>query len=170
MTRAQGAADDQKGEGAVEPGSPGGAAQKQQVPAAAGWPMLTLHNRQQGIDSCKLGMKSSDLDLRELAFSTRSKSWDRGLAELLGGADLQHAGHIDAAADDRLTGLDLLGRLSPVRALVFSVELPSDDLAVQRDLFAGLDHDHAAGLIPRRDLPAPAFHFVLHWHSRGGYP
>ena len=90
-------------------------------------------------------MKSSDLDLRELAFSTRSRILETvDSPNSFGGAELQHAGHVDAAADDRLSRLDLPGQALTSQGAGVQGGAALDDLAVQGDLLAGLDHNDAA--------------------------
>ena len=99
-------------------------------------------------------MNASERDLRELAFSTRSRIFET--------VDSPKAFVVRIFSTPLILMQPLMisspsatsrGRLSPVRALVFRVELPLDDNAVQRDLFAGLHDDDAAdGDLIRVDL------------------
>ena len=67
-----------------------------------------------------------------------------GFPELLGGADLQHAAHVDAAADDLVTLLHVTGQALAGEGAGVQAGAAADHHAVQRHLLAGLHHDDAA--------------------------
>ena len=142
-----GAADDQKGEGTVEPGPPGGGCAQEQH----------LSQRRQerqrqsgaadrrGVEPGELGDEVLGPGLAGAGILHQIQDpGDGGLPELLGGAELQHAGHVDAAADDRLSRLDLPGQALTGQGAGVQGGAALDDLAVQGDLLAGLDHNDAA--------------------------
>ena len=67
-----------------------------------------------------------------------------GLAERLRCADLQNAGHVDAAADDLVTLLDVARQALAGQRAGVETGGALDDHAVERNLFARLDDDDAA--------------------------
>ena len=101
-----GAADDQEGQGAVDPvAKAGGLAHEQQ------------HDRRQngqrqcavadggGVDAGKAGDEVLGAGLLHAGIFHQVENFgDGGFAELLGGAHLQQAGHVHAAADDLVAG------------------------------------------------------------------
>ena len=78
---------------------------------------------------------------------------DRGLAERLRRADLQHAGHVDAAADDLVARADVARHALAGQSAGVEAGAALDDHAVERDLFARLNDDDAPDLdLVRVDL------------------
>ena len=68
----------------------------------------------------------------------------RGLAEGLRRADLEHAGHVDAAADDLVARLHVARQTLAGQRTGVEAGAALDDHAVQRHLFAWLHHNDAA--------------------------
>ena len=145
-----GAADHQEGQGAVQPGTPVSVKPRQQA-----------HHRRQhrqgqgrrayggGIYPGKLGDEVLGLGLvRAGIFHQLQDLGHGGFAEGLGGADLQHAGHVDAAADDLIAIGHVPGQTLASQGGGIQRGGALQHHAVQRHLFAGLDHDNG----PHRHL------------------
>ena len=143
------AADDQEGQGAVDPFAPQtGRPQRedadqrrqdrQRQRAAAD--RRGVHPREAGDERLGAGLvRAGVLDqLQDLG--------DGGLAELLRGADLQHARQVDAAADDLVALRHVAREALAGQGAGVQRRRAGDDHAVQRDLLTGLDHDDAADL------------------------
>ena len=138
-----GAADHQEGQGAVQPGAPVAVKPRQQ----------TQHRRQHrqgqgrpahggGIHPCELGDEVLRLGLVGAGIFHQLQDFGHGgLAEGPGGADLQHASHVDAAADDLVAAGDVPGQALAGEGGGVQGGGPLQHHAVQRDLLAGLDHD-----------------------------
>ena len=141
-----GAADDQEGQGTVDPSAPVAAEAHDQ-------PNHRRQHRQHqsadadggGIDAGEFGDEVLRAGFVGAGVLHQLQNFgDGGLAEGLGGADLQHARHIDAAADDLVAGGGVTGQALAGEGGGVQGRAALRHYAVQRDLLAGLHHDDAA--------------------------
>ena len=141
-----GAGDDQERQRAVDPDRPRGRIARDQI-----------DDRRQNCQRQRRAAHGGGIDPRKFGderlrprlaggrfFDQLQDLRDCRFAEVFRRADLQHAGHVDAAADDLLAGDDLTRQaLAGQRAGVETGRALDDD-AVDRHLFARLHDDHAA--------------------------
>ena len=143
-----GAADDQEGQGAIDPVSPVSGIAHQHISDGG------QHRQQQRgdtdqrrVDLGELGDKVLRLGFPGAGFlyQFQNLGYSR-LTKLLGGSDLQNTGHIDAAADDLVIHSGLTGQTFTSQCGGVQGGITLNDDAVNGDFFAGLHHDHSADL------------------------
>ena len=143
-----GAGDDQEGQGPVDPvphiwahaqDQPDNGGQHRQSQGAVAHPG--------GIDPGELGDKVLGLGFPGGGVLHQVQDLGHGgLTEVLGGADLQHAGQVDAAADDLGSGGDLPGHALAGQGAGVQAGGALHHQAVDGHLLTGLDHNDAAHL------------------------
>ena len=143
-----GAADDEEGEGAVDPvAEAGGLAHQQQNDGGNEGQRQRAVADRRGIHPGKAGDKVLGAGLLHAGIFHEVENFrDGGFAELLGGPDLEQAAHVDTAADDLIAGPDIPGQALAGEGGGVEGGSALDDDAVDRHALAGLDHDEGADL------------------------
>ena len=141
-----GAGDDEEGQGAVDPvAEAGGLAHQQQDHRREEGQRQCAVADSGGVDAGKAGDEVLGTSLLHAGvFHEVEDLGDGGFAELLGGADLQQTGHVDAAADDLVAALDVAGKALAGEGGGVQGRGALHDDTVDGDALAGLDHDHGA--------------------------
>ena len=149
----------QEGESAVNPTSPFGSKshakhthqRRQYRQSQSG----IAHGR--GIDSGKAGDKILGFGFAGGSiFHQIQNLGHSGFPEFFGGTDLENTGHIDATADDLISGLGLPGQGFSGQRCGVEGGSTAEDNAVDGDLLSGLDHNDTAN-----------FHFIrIHLFQR----
>ena len=143
-----GAADDEEGEGTVDPVPEAGrlAHEKQDDGGDEGQRQSAVADRR-GVDPGKAGDEVLGPSLLHAGiFHKIEDLGDGGFAELLGGPDPEQAAHIDAAADDLIPGLDIAGQALAGEGGSVQGGSALDDDAVDGHTLTGLDHNDRAHL------------------------
>ena len=143
-----GAADDQEGQGAVDPVTEaGGLAHQQQNDGGNKGQRQCAVADGGGIDPGKAGDEVLGAGLLHAGiFHKVEDLGNGGFAELLGGPHLQQAGHVHTAADDLITGADIPGQALAGQGGSVQGRSSLHDDAINGHPLAGLDHDHSAHL------------------------
>ena len=143
-----GAADDQEGQGAVDPVPKAGrlAHQQQHDGRQEGQRQRTVADSR-SVYPGKAGDEVFGAGLFHAGIFHQIENFrDGGLAEFLGGPDSQQAGHVHAAADDLVSGLDVAGQALTGQGGGVQGGGALYDHTVNGHPLAGLHHDHGADL------------------------
>ena len=143
-----GAADDQEGQGAVDPVTEaGGLAHQQQNDGGNKGQRQCAVADGGGVDPGKAGDEVLGAGLLHAGiFHEVEDLGNGGFAELLGGPDLQQAGHVHTAADDLIAGTNIPGQALAGQGGSVQGRSSLHDDAINGHPLAGLDHDHGAHL------------------------
>ena len=143
-----GTADDQEGQGAVDPvAEAGGLAQEQQHDGRQESQRQRAVADSRGVHPGKAGDEVFGTGLFHAGVLHQIENFrDGGLAELLGGLHLQQAGHVHTAADDLVSGLDVAGQALTGQGGGVQGGSALHDDTIDGHPLAGLHHDHGADL------------------------
>ena len=143
-----GAADDQEGQGAVDPVTKaGGLAQEQQHDGRDEGQRQSTVAHSGGVDAGKAGDEVLGAGLLHAGIFHQVQNFrDGGFAELLGGLHLQQAGHVHTAADDLVAGLHVAGQTLTGQGGGVQGGSAFHDHAVDGHPLTGLHHDDRADL------------------------